>query len=307
VPKPWGSTDLRPWNAHHDSGAAIGELWFGRSDPQATESALLLKLLFTTAPLSIQVHPNDSFASSIGLPRGKCEAWYILSATPDAQIGLGLKQQVSPAQLRASIDEGSISDLVHWRSVRAGDVVFVPAGAIHSIGPGVVLAEIQQRSNTTFRLFDYGRQRELDATNAVAAASTNQAEDQTAPRRLSAARTLLVASPHFVLEYVEFPSGAIRTLFAVRETWLFALYGGAWISGIDAHKNEVVFLEADNAHIEVGPTGLRALIAYVGSQPDPLLIDEADGQATDVSGEGRGRRSREPLRSSHVWSLGSGT
>ena len=152
VRKPWGVSDLRPWSDIEVSGGAVGELWFHRQDQTAPVSALLLKLLFTSEPLSIQVHPDDAFARSIGLPNGKTEAWYILSALPDARVAVGLKRRLSPDELLASIRNGSVADLVQWRPVIEGDVVFVPAGTIHAIGAGIVLAEIQQHSDATFRL-----------------------------------------------------------------------------------------------------------------------------------------------------------
>ena len=97
MPKPWGSTDLLPWSEVDHDGVAIGELWFQRRDPNAPEPALLLKLLFTQEALSIQVHPDDAVAQAMGLPHGKTEAWYILSATPDATIGVGLKSVLTAA------------------------------------------------------------------------------------------------------------------------------------------------------------------------------------------------------------------
>ena len=170
VHKPWGVADLQPWSSIDGSGAAVGELWFERADKDAPTPALLLKLLFTSEPLSIQVHPDDTFARAMGMPNGKSEAWYILSAQPDAQIGAGLKHQVTPQQLRMSIQNGSIAELIHWRPVAKGDVIYIPAGTIHAVGAGIVLAEIQQRSDATFRLFDYGRPRELHEDNGVAVA-----------------------------------------------------------------------------------------------------------------------------------------
>ena len=111
VPKPWGVEDLRPWsNARHD-GDAIGEIWYERPGNGAADPSLLLKLLFTSQPLSIQVHPDDAFAHSMGLPNGKTEAWYVLSAAPEAKVALGLSRRLTPQQLREAIDDGSISDL----------------------------------------------------------------------------------------------------------------------------------------------------------------------------------------------------
>ena len=104
--KPWGVADLRPWsNARHDGGS-IGEIWYERPARAATYPSLLLKLLFTSQPLSIQVHPDDAFAHSMGLPRGKSEAWYILSAAPEAKVALGLKQRMTPQQLHEAVDDG---------------------------------------------------------------------------------------------------------------------------------------------------------------------------------------------------------
>src|SRR5258707_9193724 len=189
VTKPWGSTDLRPWSDMPLGGEAVGELWFERSG--APESALLLKLLFTNQPLSIQVHPDDAYARSIGLPRGKSEAWYILRATPESKIALGLKGPLTSQQLREAIDTGSILDLVRWQSVSPGDSIFVPAGTIHSIGAGLVIAEIQQRNDATFRLFDFGRQRELHRERAIAVAAAGPVGIAVSPSQLTKHRTLL--------------------------------------------------------------------------------------------------------------------
>src|SRR6185312_10793481 len=135
--KPWGSNNLLPWSDAATDDGPVGELWFQRPDVAATETALLFKLVFTTEPLSLQVHPDDAFARSIGLANGKTEAWYILSARPDAQIARGLKHMLSSSQLRSAIADGSIVDMVQWHPARAGDVVFVPAGTIHAIGAGI--------------------------------------------------------------------------------------------------------------------------------------------------------------------------
>src|SRR4030081_4149497 len=122
VNKPWGVGDLQPWSSVDGSGDAVGELWFERADKQAPAPALLLKLLFTSEPLSIQVHPDDTFARSTGLPNGKTEAWYILSATPDARGAIGLKRHLTPRELRTSIKDGSIAGLTQWRPVAKDDV-----------------------------------------------------------------------------------------------------------------------------------------------------------------------------------------
>ena len=283
VPKPWGSTDLRPWSEFDHHGEAIGEIWFRRADPRAPPPALLFKLLFTKQPLSIQVHPDDGFARSIGLEHGKSEAWYILSAAPDAMVATGLTRELTSSQLRAAIADGSIADLVDWRKVRKGDVVFVPAGTIHSIGPGLVIAEIQQSSDATFRLFDHGRQRPLHLENAVAAARAGPARDQAAPRQLTGARTLLVASPHFILEHIHLAPKTSWKLNAERETWLLVLEGHARVGLMNALHGEAIFVEGECTRIEVGSGGLRGLLAYVGPQPIAGLLRNLDSRHTGQS------------------------
>jgi mannose-6-phosphate isomerase len=279
VHKPWGVGNLQPWSNVDGSGDAVGELWFERVDKNAPTPALLLKLLFTSEPLSIQVHPDDTYARAMGMPNGKSEAWYILSAQPDAQIGAGLKHQVTPQQLRTSIQNGSIADLIHWRPVAKGDVIYIPAGTIHAIGAGIVLAEIQQRSDATFRLFDYGRQRELHEDNGVAVAHPWPLRTSGNPTPLTTNRTILVASKHFVLERVELPEGSSWALLAEPETWLLALDGHAAIGLAAASIGQAIFIGGGRTSIEVGANGLSALIAYPASRAVDSLLQRLGEQS----------------------------
>lgn len=144
----------------------IGEIWFGDGKPDA----LLVKYLFTSERLSIQVHPDDAAARARGHAHGKDEAWLVLDAEPGAVIGLGLRREASAAELRAAALDGSIEELVDWRAVKAGDAFFSPAGTIHAIGAGLSLIEIQQNIDLTYRLYDYGRPRALHLDDAVAVA-----------------------------------------------------------------------------------------------------------------------------------------
>src|SRR3546814_7619511 len=111
--------------------------------------------------------PDVCSSDLIGLEHGKTEAWYVLSATPDAKIAIGLRRQVTAPQLRASIDDGSISDLVQWHPVSKDDVIFVPAGTIHAVGAGLLLAEGPPRSDPTIRLLATLRQRWLPVNSAL--------------------------------------------------------------------------------------------------------------------------------------------
>jgi mannose-6-phosphate isomerase len=253
-------------------------LWFERpglaSGLASPETALLLKLLFTTEPLSIQVHPDDAFARSIGLPNGKTEAWYILSAFPGAKVAVGLNYPRSAAELRTAITDGSIVNIVHWHPVQQGDAIFIPAGTIHAIGAGIVLAEIQQHSDTTFRLFDYGRQRELHIESAVAAATAGPRKPQSPPKRWSAERLILTANPYFALERIDLAPGSVWRLDAPKETWLLAIQGHAQLGSTTLSPGNAVFLQTDHADIGVGADGLRALLAYPGSALNPHALTQ---------------------------------
>jgi mannose-6-phosphate isomerase len=280
VRKPWGVTDLHPWSGIDGAGDAIGELWFQRGDQNAPTPALLLKLIFTSEPLSIQVHPDDAFARSIGLPNGKTEAWYILAALPDARVAVGLKRHLTPQELHAAIKDGSIGGLTQWRPAVKGDIIFVPARTIHAIGAGIVLAEIQQRSDATFRLYDYGRQRELHEDSAVAVSDAGPVQVQSGAQRLTPERTALVANSHFVLERIDLPANSNWDLKADRETWILVIEGHTRIGPTNTTVGDAVFVEADRAEIEVGPGGMRGLIAYPGPDPVMSLLQESGEQMT---------------------------
>lgn len=272
LPKPWGVEDLHPWSTASREGSAIGEIWYERSDIAAVDPSLLLKLLFTSQPLSIQVHPDDAAAHLMGLPRGKTEAWYILSAAPEAKVALGLSRCLTPQQLREAIDDGSISDLVVWHKVSADDVIFVPAGTIHAIGAGLVIAELQRRSDATFRMFDFGRQRELQIENAIVVANAGPADLQVRPSQFTAERKLLVSSPHFVFERIDLAPNSSWYLDADQETWLLVLSGSAIAGSFDVATGDALFAQTDRVDIHPGAAGVVGLVAYTGGRPIPNLL-----------------------------------
>lgn len=188
-PRPWGSVDLAPWypgkreepigeawltgrDCIVESGCAAGwtlgklvdelggEMLLGNGAGSG-DFPLLTKLLFPRAKLSVQVHPDDCAAQSAGERCGKTECWYVLSADAGASVALGLLPDVSERDIREAIASHTLERLLDWVPVSAGDMIYVDAGTVHSIGPGVVLLEIQQYSDVTYRLYDYGRPREL--------------------------------------------------------------------------------------------------------------------------------------------------
>ncbi len=271
-PRPWGVVDLRPWSHAGREGVRIGEIWYERPGERGPSTSLLVKLLFTSEALSIQVHPDDAYARSIGLRNGKTEAWYVLSATPGAKVALGLKRRLTQQQLREVVCDGSISDLVVWQTVLPDDVIFVPAGTIHAIGAGLVIAEIQQRSDATFRLFDHGRQRELHIESAIAVADAGPAHFEVRPNRLTGERTLLVSDAHFVLERIDLAPDAAWSLEGKRETWLLVLRGDAVAGSFAVATADAVFAQSDRVDIHAGKSGMVGLAAYTGIGPVPHLL-----------------------------------
>lgn len=283
MPKPWGSLDLRPWHDPHHTGERLGEIWFERTAPGAPPSKLLLKLLFTTEPLSIQVHPDDAFAQSKGEANGKTEAWYILAAKPGAVVALGLKAPVSDQDLRAAIENGAIADRVRWQPVVQDDVILVPAGTIHALGAGLVVAEIQQRSDTTYRLFDFGRGRTLHLEEALATAIPRPAAAPISPWHLTSIRTLLAISPYFVLERTALPPGTRWELDAEQETWLLVIQGEAHVGPAVTSVGEAMFLDHANTQVVAGPAGMTGLLAYAAPGPVARLLESLDDRETGLS------------------------
>jgi mannose-6-phosphate isomerase len=281
--KPWGVAELSPFSSAKHDDQPIGEIWFEREGEAAAGSSLLLKLLFTSQPLSIQVHPNDAYAQSLGLPNGKTEAWHVLSATSEAKVALGLKRSLTPLQLEQAIDDGSIADLVVWRTVQAGDTILVPAGTIHAIGEGLVIAEIQQRSDATFRIFDYGRGRELHIAKAIAVSIAEPADAQLAPRRLTDTRTLLASNPYFTFEKIDLASNSAWQLNAKQETWLLVIAGGGNAGAFDVAAGDVIFAQSDRIRIAAGSAGLIGLVAYTGVNPTRDLLEHV---APDMAATG---------------------
>ncbi|MEQ1611647.1 MAG: class I mannose-6-phosphate isomerase [Hyphomicrobiaceae bacterium] len=264
VAKPWGARDLGQWGTGIDDGSRVGEIWYERSGGDAAASSLLLKLLFTTEQLSIQVHPDDEQAKALGLASGKTEAWYILHATPGAQVALGLKRSLSAQQLRQAAVDGSLAKLIEWRSVWLGDTVFVPAGTIHSLSAGLVIAEVQQRSDTTFRLLDPGRERDLHIDQAVEVARADLSLEQPRPRRLDDERTLLVSDPHFMLERLDLPGESERWLQAEQETWLLVVCGSGRAGAFEIGPGSALFVSTDRVALKAGAEGMVCIVAYTG-------------------------------------------
>ncbi len=196
VEKPWGVARLPAPFGNTGDGRQIGEIWF---EPGAGTERLLAKYLFTSEKLSVQVHPSDE-TSPTG--RGKDECWLVLDAEPDARLAIGFEEPVSGERLRSAAEDGSIEGLLSWYPVTAGDFVYLPSGTVHAIGAGLTLLEVQQNTDITYRLFDYGRPRELHLDSGIAVARLGR-HPQECWRKLELERTqILVDGPKFRLAHV---------------------------------------------------------------------------------------------------------
>jgi mannose-6-phosphate isomerase len=237
-PRPWGTLDLSPIYPHHRFEEKIGESWLtgddgkvangplkgkslvelsaqygrqlvGEAACDSSRFPLLTKFLFPHEKLSVQVHPDDEAARRAGLPCGKTECWYVAHAKPGAQIGLGLKPGVTLAQLEQAIQRQRAEELLNWINVFPGEMIYVVGGTVHTLGPGSVIVETQQQSDTTYRLYDYGRPRELHLKAGLAAVKERVASGKVirpAPTMVDGTknrRSPLVASPFFVVEMFE--------------------------------------------------------------------------------------------------------
>jgi mannose-6-phosphate isomerase len=233
VEKPWGRNDLPPIFPPVP-GRRIGEIWFGAD----ADLPLLAKYLFTSERLSVQVHPNDEQARLRGLPRGKTECWYILEAEPDATIGLGLREQLTREELRAAALDGSIVEAMDWRAVRRGDFFYVPAGTIHAIGAGISALEFQQNSDVTYRLYDYGRPRELHLEDGLAVSTLAAYPDPLFRHVDDGEERILVGGPNFILVHCR--SDRLHD----RRRWVLPIEGSVRSGDDTASAGECLVLEA---------------------------------------------------------------
>jgi mannose-6-phosphate isomerase len=248
VEKPWGRHNLWPGFADPEAdGAPIGEIWFDA--PGGSEAELLIKYLFTSERLSIQVHPNDMQARAAGYARGKEEAWVILAADPQSTIALGTRHPLTADELRLAALDGSIEGLMDWKPVKAGDVIYSPAGTIHAIGAGITLIEVQQNVDLTYRLYDYGRLRELHLDAGVAVAIAEPFAIAPIPGPIGEERSLLVSNDKFTLERW---AGGERGLSLAdgQPVWLIPVSGGGTIDGVAFVAGEC-WLVDDSAEVIV--------------------------------------------------------
>jgi len=237
-PRPWGTLDLSPIYPNHKFSEKIGESWLTGDDCQVANGPfakrtlsdlskelgpelvgtaardpqrfpLLLKFLFPEEKLSVQVHPDDATAQRFGEPWGKTECWYVAHARPGSQIGLGLKPGVTREQFEQAIQENCAENLLNWVNVYQGEMIYVAGGTVHTLGPGSVIVETQQQSDTTYRLYDYGRPRPLHLERGIASIKEKVASGKVirpAPVIINGGKSRqssMISAPYFAVDLFE--------------------------------------------------------------------------------------------------------
>ena len=259
VEKPWGRHDLWPGFADVAAGdEAVGEIWFDTAP--GTDLELLVKYLFTSERLSIQVHPDDAAAQAAGYIRGKDEAWVVLAAEPESTIALGTREVTTREALSAGALDGTIVDMVDWKPVKAGDVIYSAAGAVHAIGAGITLIEVQQNVDLTYRLYDYGRPRALHLEAGIAVSDPVPFVAPPMPGEVSPGRTILCEGGKFVLERWSWDETRTVTLPEGVPGWLVPVTGSGTIDGTAFAAGEC-WMVGDT--VEMTPdAGADVLFAY---------------------------------------------
>jgi len=286
VERPWGARDLSPVYPEHRCEKAVGEVWLtgdenrvangplagrtlgelcreygralvGESARETERFPLLIKFLFPREKLSVQVHPDDEAARRVGQPCGKTECWYVLAADPGAQVALGLKSGVTREQLAKAIRDVRAEQLLNWIDINVGEMIYVDAGTVHTIGPGSILVETQQNSDTTYRLYDYGRPREIHVEQGLAAT-----KEHTRAGKMPREGATLVSSSCFLVE--KFSLKETRCFEAAHSPQIFVALAGSGAaevaSPISLGSGEVLVVPADVMQVRIRPNdGLEML------------------------------------------------
>ncbi|MFZ1741985.1 MAG: class I mannose-6-phosphate isomerase [Pontixanthobacter sp.] len=260
VEKIWGRRDFpATFGDASQYENPVGEIWF--ADENATE--LLVKYLFTSERLSVQVHPSDEQARAAGFPSGKEEAWFVLSADAGASVGIGFEKELSSDQLRSASMDGSIEHLLTWHQVKPGDIFYIPAGTVHAIGAGLSVLEIQQNVDVTYRLYDYGRPRELQLEDSIAASVPRPYAARPA-HFVDDGREVLVEGPKFVIERLHGASSRKIAASLSNPVWLIPLSGSCAVDDVILREG-TVWLADENADLRLdGDASLLA--AYSGAE-----------------------------------------
>lgn len=251
--KVWGSTNLSPWYPAPDR--KTGEVWFEADLP------LLVKFIFTSDRLSVQVHPDDAFAAEHENSRGKTEMWHVLRAEPGAQVALGFREAITPERLKETALSGEILQLLNWVDVHAGDTFFTPAGTIHAIGAGLSMCEIQQNSDVTYRIYDYGRARPMHLDKAMRVCHTGPLDAK--------AVALPVHCKYFRTEALRFDQPTIYQPDAGRFELLIFCEGVGTIGDEGYRLGETWLIPAGTGKFVIDPQSATKLLRTWVPQTEP--------------------------------------
>ncbi len=250
-------------------GDLVGEKVYNR---YGTEFPLLVKLIDAAKDLSIQVHPDDELAQRRGMPQGKTEMWYVMQATPGAKLISGFRRDTTPEEYTTALNSGHLTDLLHAEQPAPGDVYFIPAGRVHALGAGIMVAEIQQTSDCTYRIYDYdrvdkdGKKRQLHTAEAMDAIDFSAIGSHASTRyQLHTNETTTIADcPYFTTRLISFDN-PIRKNLGDLDTFVIYLCveGLAAVKSMDTiapvHVGECVLVPAVADSVELfceGPAKL---------------------------------------------------
>ncbi len=253
VEKPWGVEGI-PAHFSPSSSERIGEIWY---DIAQEHLPLMIKWLFTSEKLSVQVHPSDHQAKARGLQSGKEECWFVVDAKEGGVLGIGTQVPMTPEELRASALDGSIEDKMVWHPVKQGDWFHIPPGTIHAIGAGVTLVEVQQNADVTYRLYDYGRPRALHLDDGVAVA------DAIPYAAVHHGHYSKAFGPAQILETAYFSLYAITgtaswTPPVARNAWITPIMGKVVADGVGAGVGDCLYGRCDDIELRDGASALVA-------------------------------------------------
>lgn len=260
-------------------GISLGELL--RNHPEVLGTAadpkhpgvcpLLVKLIFTTERLSVQVHPDDAYAELHHGSLGKTEAWYVIDAEPEAEVAAGFREPLTPEQLKQSAQSGEIERLLAWHKVETGDVVFVPAGTVHAIGAGLTICEVQENSDITYRLYDYGRPRELHLEHGLAVSKLEPYSFAPGARPISGGRDALTECEYFRMERLR-PQRSIKVDAKLPYyLLLICLKGEGAIANSMFSPGQAWFIPAGGEPFSIEGSDSEWILTYTAEEVSPGL------------------------------------
>jgi mannose-6-phosphate isomerase len=297
----WGQKDLSfLYTSRPADPEQVGEVWLTADDNQIVNGALagknlgelcresfnelvgagsinlgsfplLVKFLFTTDKLSVQVHPKDDYARRVENSYGKTEMWHVLKVEPGARLAIGFREDVannkniSRDDLRKAVESGEIEEMLNWVAVSPGDTFFVPAGTVHAIGAGLVICEIQQNSDVTYRLFDYkrldkdGKPRQLHLEKSLDVLELSTHGGLTQPVDFDAnygQRQCLAACPYFATERIVMEQAAEFRGLGRFELWILLDGDAQFLSGkesVDCKRGSVLIVPAGVSSFRIVP------------------------------------------------------